>query len=283
MNHHVEMSAFSAHVPMALDDVIARYPTIGQDAPHVSRSERFRVVNSAAILAGLYSEGFRVHGVSLARVRAKNAHRYGYEKHMIRLRHVDARTVDGCVPEIVMKNAHDGTASWEIFGGLLRFICSNGLVIGSMIEGFRVRHTGDIYGGVLRAVDDVKTQVADVIPAIEAMRAIELSDRAREEFATRAHALRFKRDAETGEHNAPVTPLALLTPRRMEDARRDLWTTFNVIQENLTKGGFQGRIMGSNGRMRRSSLRPIRGIDGSVTLNRQLFDLAHETYKALAA
>lgn len=280
----VPMSALSLHAPIALDDVFARYPTLGATIAHESRSTKYQMISTRDILRGLYDNGFRVHGVSLARIREKNAHKRGYEKHMVRLRHVDAKTIDGAVPEVVLKNSHDGSSSWEAFGGLLRFICSNGLVIGSLIEGYKVRHTGEIYGGVLTAVENVSKQVKDVIPAIEAMRGVELNASQREEFAARAHALRFERDAETGEHRAPVSPLALLQPRRIEDATStDLWTTFNVVQENLVKGGLKGRIVGNDGRMRRAQLRAINGIDGNVDINRRLFDLAHDTYRDLIA
>jgi hypothetical protein len=32
----------------------------------------------------------------------------------------------------------------------------------------------------------------------------------------------------------------LLDPRRVQDTGGDLWTTFNVIQENTIQGGFKG-------------------------------------------
>jgi hypothetical protein len=280
MNIPVPTSHFSSSVAIALDDLIARYPTLGATEPHYSRSDVFGYVDTRGILETLYSEGFRVFSVSTARPR--DVSKRGYEKHMLRLRHVDAPIINGASPEIVLKNAHDGTSRYEALGGLIRFICSNGLVIGEMIERIAIKHVGDISGRVVDATHRIAHQVSDVIPVIDAMRAIDLTQERREAFAEAAHAIRFEPN-ENGETRAPVSPLALLTPRRAEDTNIDLWSTFNVVQENLVRGGLQGRTIGSNGRMRRSTLREIRGIDGNIDVNRRLFDLAHETYRDLVA
>lgn len=40
---------------------------------------------------------------------------------------------------------------------------------------------------------------------------------------------------------SPVRPEQIIEPRRREDVDRSLWTTFNVIQENVVRGGLQGR------------------------------------------
>jgi hypothetical protein len=37
---------------------------------------------------------------------------------------------------------------------------------------------------------------------------------------------------------APITPEQIINPRRVLDRGQDLWTTFNVVQENVIRGGF---------------------------------------------
>jgi len=68
----------------------------------------------------------------------------------------------------------------------------------------------------------------------------------------------------------------LLTARRTEDAdRTNLWTNFNVIQENVIRGGLRGvRIDTETNRRRRMSTRAVQGIDQDVKLNRALWTLA---------
>ena len=74
---------------------------------------------------------------------------------------------------------------------------------------------------------------------------------------------------------APITEAQVLMPRRVDDRGSDLWSTFNRIQENLVKGGLNGR----NTRGRRQSTRPVQGIDQNVRLNRALWMLAEEMRK----
>jgi hypothetical protein len=70
----------------------------------------------------------------------------------------------------------------------------------------------------------------------------------------------------------------LLSSRRFEDRRDDLWTVFNRVQENLTKGGLRGRSASG----RAMSTRPVTGTgtgtgtgtDQNVKLNRALWMLA---------
>ncbi|MFP3531730.1 DUF932 domain-containing protein, partial [Burkholderia sp. SIMBA_013] len=87
-------------------------------------------------------------------------------------------------------------------------------------------------------------------------------------FARSALALRY--DPTDAEAPAPIAESQLLAPRRFEDRRDDLWTVFNRVQENLTKGGLHGRSRTG----RAMSTRPITGIDQDVKLNRALWMLA---------
>ena len=70
----------------------------------------------------------------------------------------------------------------------------------------------------------------------------------------------------------PVTESQVLRPRRAADSARDLWSTFNVLQENHVRGGLPARM--KNGR--RQSTRPAEGLDTSVKINRVLWMLAEE-------
>ncbi len=50
--------------------------------------------------------------------------------------------------------------------------------------------------------------------------------------------------------------------------------SYNVIQENMIRGGLNGQRRNGEGRVRRSQTRAINGIDQNVTLNRALWTLA---------
>ena len=100
------------------------------------------------------------------------------------------------------------------------------------------------------------------------MKAIQLSEDERRLLGEVSLVARY------GEDESPVRPEQIIEPRRREDVDRSLWTTFNVIQENVVRGGLHGRRRNAEGCIRRSQTRAINGIDQHVTLNRALWTLA---------
>src|SRR3546814_13480648 len=80
--------------------------------------------------------------------------------------------------------------------------------------------------------------------------------------------------ARYGEDESPLRPEKIIEPRRREDVGDSLWATFNVIQENVIRGGLQGRKRNADGRIRRAQTRAINGIDQNVALNRAPWTLA---------
>lgn len=80
-----------------------------------------------------------------------------------------------------------------------------------------------------------------------------------------------------GATNTPITPEQLLIPRRFDDRANDLWTTFNVAQENVIKGGLRGVQRDEEGmRVRRIKTRSVNGIDQDIKLNKALWLLAEK-------
>ena len=108
------------------------------------------------------------------------------------------------------------------------------------------------------------------------MAALALS---REEQRVLAEASLFAR---YGEEDSPVTPKQILRPRRAADVGGNLWTTFNIIQENIIRGGHNGTRQAEDGRIICRQTRPINGIDQNVGVNRALWTLA-EGMKKLKA
>ena len=135
----------------------------------------------------------------------------------------------------------------------------------------RIPHKGDVVERVIEGAYEVIGRAEQTYEAIEAMRSVRHFDRdEREAFAIGAAALRWE-DPE----KMPIQPTQLLEPRRSEDGGRDLWTTFNVVQEHLIRGGDHGRQATSHGgRRRKVTTRPVAGIDGNIALNRALFAYA---------
>lgn len=243
------------------------FSTLDRVSPHASRSARYQLVQTGDVLRGLDAEGYRIHGITQMRVR--NSDREGFQKHVVRLRHVDQRAYDDGAPEIVLINSHDGASAYSLFAGWLRFVCSNGLIAGTAFESQSVRHTGDVAHKVIEATHKIASRFQLWGDSVDAMKARQLTVDETERFAVDAHALRYGTSERT-----PVSPLALLNYRRADDADDSLWSVYNRVQENITRGGLRGVTLGANGRMRRASTRGIRGIDTDVRINRGLHDRA---------
>ena len=250
-----------------------RFPTLTQSAPHVSRSDRYHVISTAGVLQSLEAEGFAISDVT--EMRTRDAARVGFQKHLVRLRRFDAPTAGEGAPEVCLLNSHDGSAGWVLFAGFIRFACANGLIFGDAFLSQRVRHSGDVTGKVIDATYRVVSDFGAVAASIDAMRATMLTADDREEFATRALAIRYP-----DPDKAPVTAHMLLTPRRVSDGGADLWRTYNVVQENMIRGGASQIGIGANGRARRRTMRRITGIDANVSTNRELHALASSYIRA---
>lgn len=254
------------------DEEIARVaPSIFAAEAHDSRSQRYTYIPTIEVLRGLRREGFEPFMVCQTRVR--NDDKREHTKHMIRLRHADQ--INGSeANEIILLNSHDGTSSYQMLAGMFRFVCQNGMVCGETLNDIRVPHKGDVVGQVIEGAFTVLDSFERADEQREGMKALRLNDGEQSAFARAALALKY--DDETP---APISEAQLLTARRFEDRNGDLWTTFNRVQENLTKGGLVGRAR--TGRATRT--RPVNGIDQNVKLNRALWVLADELRRLRAA
>lgn len=254
--------ALRSGYPLTDDQISAVAPSIFAGEAHGSRSGRYTYIPTIDVLRGLRKEGFEPFMVCQTRVR--NEDKREHTKHMIRLRHADQ--INGReANEIIMLNSHDGSSAYQMLSGMFRFVCQNGMVCGDTLSDIRVPHKGDVVGQVIEGAFTVLDSFDKATEQREGMQALRLAAPEQEVFARAALALRYDE-----EQPAPISEAQILAPRRIEDRGSDLWTTFNRVQENMTRGGLTGR----NRTGRRATTRPVNGIDQSVKLNRALWVLA---------
>lgn len=254
-------------------------PSVFAEAAHDSRSARYAYIPTIDVLAGLRREGFEVFSARQAKTRIEG--REEHTKHLLRLRHAShqgrAAVVGDSVPEILLLNSHDGSSSYQMMGGVFRFICANGMVVPDGTCGtVKVQHSGKVQDRVIEGAFEVLDGLTRVIDSRDSMRALTLNEGEQNAFARAAALLRF----EPAEGQAlPVLPEQVNRARRVEDRAPDLWTTFNRVQENVVRGGLRGR----NANGARQSTRAVTGIDQDVKLNRALWTLAEEMQRLKAA
>jgi hypothetical protein len=256
--------------PLHLESIRTVAPAVFAQEPHGSRGARYLYVPTIQPLQTLLDNGWGVYEASQQRSRA--ADRDPYTKHMLRLRKLtdfnsDAWKGDG-VPEVILINAHDGTAAYHMIAGYFRFICSNGMMVGNKMAGFKVRHTvgPQTTVEVLDAAERTVTQRFPLmLEHVDAMRAMELSSGDQEEFAATALKLRY------GDTLAPFQANALLTARRTADEGASVWKVLNRIQENVMYGGWETR---STMFARRSQVRAVERVSAVTKINGGIWDHA---------
>lgn len=273
---YAQSARFDHSRALGEDEMRALAPSIFATEKHHSRSDRFQPIPTIDVLRGLQNEGFSVVGAKQCIARLDD--RRNYTKHMVRLRRLadDLKyQVGDTVFEIIVKNANDGSAAYDILAGLFRIRCLNSLVSQTdQMENLRVRHSGDVTHKVIEGTYTVLDTAEQSLKAPQDWPQITLNRDEQQVFAEAAHTLRFA-DAD-GNVDTPIKPTQLLIARRTSDQQNDLWTTYNVVQENAIKGGLTAMGRDVNNRPRRSTTRGVNGIDQDVKLNRALFTLANK-------
>jgi hypothetical protein len=247
MTIYTNTARFDTGRAMTEQELFRAAPSIFATEAHHSRSERFAPIPTIEIVRGMAKEGFAVVGATQAVARIED--KKPYTKHLLRFRRLDDAakyTVGGSVMEILLRNGNDGSSAYNLMAGMFRIACMNSLVAQtSTIDEINVRHSGKAFDKVIEGSYEVLKSAEQVMRAPQDWSQIQLSDRHRHAFAVGAHVERFGEDSTTA-----VKPEQLLIPRRQADTGRDLWSTFNVIQENAVRGGLTAR----NAETRRRSI-----------------------------
>jgi len=262
---------------MGMDELKKRVPSLFATKASAKMGERYTFVPSISVVEALHGMGLVVVDASQRKSQEKDSAR-----HLIRFaREADLVSVKGktrkvgeVIPEVVWSNSHNGRCAAKLFFGLFRLVCANGLIVADkMFAGVNRRHMGDLSG----IMDEVAAQLGhtkEVFSRIGDMQKTKLSDTARTQFALKALELRYADD--TGKVVAPITAQDLLVPRRIDDQGTDLWHTFNVVQENLMRGGLEGKS--AAGRLVRT--REVHDVRKVLSFNADLWSLAAERIAA---
>ena len=260
--------------PLSLEALRQHAPAVFAEGAHSSRGPRYAYIPTSRPLSMLMDNGWGVYECSQQRSRA--ADKDPYTKHMLRVRKLsdfDRHQDYGMegVPEVIIINAHDGTASYRVVCGFFRFICCNGMMVGNKMGDFVVRHTVGpaTSAAVLEAAERTATEKFPImLEAIDEMRTVFMPQEKQYALAQRAIELRY------GSVMAPFTPNDLLSNvRRDEDKDNTVWTVLNRIQENIMDGGWETRSMMFG---RRSMVRPVERVSQVAKINGGLWDAALE-------
>lgn len=226
-------------------------------------SPRFKAITTADALDSLHSQGWELFKADA--VKTRQPERVPYAKHVVQLTHPDLVGMAGHRPLIYLQNANDGTSSFRLFAGLFRFICANGLVVGSSFLSASVRHSGEratVTSKLQQKTWEVASEFPRIMDRIDRMRSYQVTNEEKAAFSFLAFTLRFPSN--------PYVQTVGFHYRREGDQDQDLWTFYNRAQEDIIRGGFY-----TGNRMR--TARGIKSLEKSTLLNRKLWDLTEKT------
>ena len=268
------MNAINNTVPFLSRESLAQtIPSAVAESHDGRRSNRYKFVPTVEIIDSMAVNGWGVAKARGPKSRTELSRGFGFHQLEFQDRQqrafVDPRNphAQPIFPRIHILNSHNGTSKFEILAGLYAMVCSNGLMVsaGSVGE-FSVRHNnGFSKDDAFEAISQFRNRLSDVASTIDGWRATNLQSEQANAFAAQAARIRWNKPSDV-----IPEPEILLSPRRTEDAGSDLWSRFNVVQENLIGGGFK--------RSRREA-RPLSHIKESNRVNSELWDLAKEYYQ----
>lgn len=259
--------------------VRANYPSVFATSHDGKRSDSYAFIPSSEIIERMEKLDFGITNVRVPKVRKvdpehcrheltftpKDPNFYFEDPRMRVINHHDYHLDAAQIrPELRIVNSSDGSCAFTAFVGLMALICANGLVVSAGAIGeINLKHLNFDPMEAIRLVEEFSSKVPLVMEKVQSWGDIQLTAAERSQFAFAAAALRWE--------TPTFDPNMLLMSRRNEDTQSDLWTTFNVVQENLIKGGFSPNVPKAR------KVRTLSNIVKSNEVNDNLWQLA-ETF-----
>ena len=226
-------------------------------------SEKFGFISSSNLVTQLEAQGLKLADVIESKIRKDKEKRLGYQKHVMRF-NTGLTNAHGNL-QVLAINSHEGSSALTFRMGFFRLVCSNGLIIGNdLIPQIKVRHTQN---GLLKlndSVDELMQWQRVAMDNIDKMSNKKLSSEEFEALVMNSAKIRM------GEKfTDKIVPL--FEVKRYQDQSKDLFTVFNVIQENVMRTGFYALNKDTN---TTTKIRAIKGVNASLELNTALYNEA---------
>lgn len=255
--------------PLTLEQIAKRAPSVFADHASPDVSERYRFIPTSVSVEALMNNGFEC--VEAQQTRARSVEGVNFARHLLRFRLPTTPAVGEVQPEILLRNAHDGTSAKRFDAGVFRFVCANGLVVAeSMFASISLRHSGKKEADLIEAARHVMDGAVSAATHVQKWSRINLQVERIMSFAKQAAVLRWGDEAERVDLNQ------LVRSRRSEDNSSSLWHVFNRVQENLIGGGVRLAPSEDSLTARRTKSRALSAIDDNVRVNKGLWQLAED-------
>jgi hypothetical protein len=259
------------HYTNSLADLISAAPAVGNETIHESCSEKYSLVSTRRVAERLITSGWQLIGGKQGGSRIEGMQNFTRHSVLLALPHLHDKELD-VRPYISFQNAHAGRGSAQTRVGLYRGACANELMFGTLVEvKFRARHTGDAEESVMNAIGLVACRMPEVLQQAREWSKFDTTMDQRVELAESGLVARFGEDRAKWAVNADSV---LSNCRREEDRGYDLWTTLNVVQENILRPFRKGSLNETTGK--RNVFRSVSAVDTLARINSVLVRKAED-------
>ena len=248
---------------MTREQLMTAIPAVTTKTAAPRTSSRYVFMPTMPIVDELMTRGWYPVTASQSKPRSNDGQNFAY--HAIRFRQEEdilkSFKVKGDeIFEILLLNAHDGRAALRLLAGIFVFVCGNGLIVSEHDVG---SYVGIHVSKVKDMVDDMMTywptMVTSTARRVNSAKQITMTEA---DSNILAHVVKEKIWSPTSGPDATD----LLT-RHREDSG-SLWSTFNVLQENVVKGGID-----VSGKKRMTRTRGIRSTRRDVEANTAMWNV----------
>lgn len=240
-------------------------------------SDKYTLVNTGKLIEIGRSLGFEISSMKYPKGARRDS--IAHAEHEVRL------TLPGFEkainkPQLVIYNSHNGRSSLRIMAGVFRLICSNGLVAGKNFLNIKLRHVGLIQTDIEESFKIAAKKAIELGDMVKRYETVSIDYDTALKLANEALSIRadiqglegLERESFVSERNASK----MLKIRRRGDRNQDLWTVFNIVQENTLKNSGLDYV-DDDGKNR--AVRGIYGIKQNIEANQALWPLL-EKYAA---
>jgi hypothetical protein len=260
------------------DEIRSQFPAVFSEAPSPAMSSNYQFYPSYRLI-----EDMDKLDMKLVQIGQQNSIKRApeHQMHVLRFQpngssNMPTLKVGDSQLELVILNSHNGRNRFQAFAGIFRLVCLNGMVVADQDLGsVRTKHFGakNNFDVIKELIDGMASRTDLLSRKMVEWQGITLSEAQQIELARRAMEVR--------KFPSWMEPGQLLDARRATedmdpDGNRDLWTTFNVIQENVMKGEID-----RTGEGRPSHTRPVTGAFADVDVNRRLWEQLEDFTEAL--
>ena len=204
----------------------------------------------------------------------------GHQKHAMMIRMPGSEIIPGIHSNIVLFNSSDRSSALKLYEGAFRAVCSNGIVFsdtGENMNEISIRHTKkDWQESIYTLMQQYQENQAHTKAMIENMMNKYTSYGDMGRFAERVVA----EIVDPMIVGSVIDPMQLLVSQRTEDLSKDVWTTYNKVQEYVMKGGVERIIEKTDEEgilfSTTSKTHKISDPQKQIKVNRQLHEMALE-------